>query len=112
MDKSRDQTYCKHILELIAEIETFVQGMTLEQFEADLKTQRAVTRDLEVIGEASKRLSEEFQDEHGQIPWRRIGGMRDFLIHDYMKVDMKEVWKSATEDIKQLKNILNENLSI
>ncbi|MEK7161449.1 MAG: DUF86 domain-containing protein [Patescibacteria group bacterium] len=106
MDKSRDLTYCKHILELIAEIETFVLGMTFQQFEADLKTQRAVTRDLEVIGEASKRLSEEFQDRHGKIPWRRIGGMRDFLIHDYMKVDVKEVWKAATEDIEELKQEL------
>jgi uncharacterized protein with HEPN domain len=106
MDKSKDQTYCKHILELITEIETFVQGMTFEKFEADLKTQRAVTRDLEIIGEASKRLSEEFQDVHGQIPWRRIGGMRDFLIHDYMKIDMKEVWKAATEDIQELKQAL------
>lgn len=106
MDKSRDQTYCKHILELIAEIESFIKDMTFEQFEDDLKTQRAVTRDLEIIGEASKRLSEEFQDEHGQIPWRRIGGMRDFLIHDYMKVEIKEVWKAATEDIQELKQKL------
>jgi len=106
MDKSNDKTYCKHILELIAEIETFVQGMAFEQFEADLKTQRAVTRDLEIIGEASKRLSEEFQEEHSQIPWRKIGGMRDFLIHDYMKVDMKEVWKAATEDIQELKQAI------
>lgn len=106
MDKSTDRIYCKHILELIAEIETFIQGMTFEQFEGDLKTMRAVTRDLEIIGEASKRLSQEFQDEHGQIPWRRIGGMRDFLIHDYMKVEMKEVWKAATEDILELKQAL------
>ena len=106
MDKSRDRIYCKHILDLIFEIEGFILDMTFEQFQNDLKTQRAVTRNLEIIGEASKRLSVEFQDEHGQIPWRRIGGMRDFLIHDYMKVDMKEVWKAATEDIKELKQAL------
>ncbi len=80
--------------------------MSFEQFEQDLKTQRAVTRDLEIIGEASKRLSDEFQDEHGKIPWRRVGGMRDFLIHDYMKVDIKEIWKAATEDIQELKKDL------
>ncbi len=108
MDKARDLTYSKHILELIAEIEAFVQGMTFEEFETDIKTQRAVTRDLEVIGEASKRLSQEFQEKYHQIPWRRIGGMRDFLIHDYMKVEMKEVWKAATEDIKELKRILEQ----
>lgn len=58
MDESRDQTYRKHILELIVELEAFTQGMTFEQFEFGVKTQRAVTRNLEVIGEASKRFSE------------------------------------------------------
>ncbi len=69
----------------------------------DLKTQLAVTRELEIIGEASKRFSPEFKDLHGSIPWRRIAGMRDFLIHDYMQVDLKEVWKAATEGIPELK---------
>ncbi len=72
MEEQRDQTYRKHILTAIEEIESFVQGMTFEHFESDIKTQRAVTRDLEIIGEAAKRLSEKFKDKHDTIPWRFI----------------------------------------
>ena len=108
MDKSKDLNYCKHILEAISGIETFLQGMDSEKFSSDIKTQMAITRELEIIGEAAKRLSEEFKDEYGFIPWRKISGMRDFLIHDYMKVDFKEIWKAATEDIQELKIALEK----
>ncbi len=103
---SRDLTYCKQIIDAIDEIENFIQGMTFEQFEQDIKTQRAVTRDLEIIGEVSKRFSKEFQEKHRTVPWRKIGSMRDFLIHDYMMIDVKEVWKAAAEDIRELKRDL------
>jgi uncharacterized protein with HEPN domain len=96
------------MLEAISEIGAFIQGMVFEQFEKDLKTQMAVTRELEIIGEAAKRLSEEFKDRHGHIPWTRIAGMRDFLIHDYMRVDMREVWKAAKEDIIELRQVLEQ----
>lgn len=89
-----------------SDIESFTRGMEFAAFRADIKTQLAVTRELEIIGEAAKRLSEEFKDKHGDIPWRKIAGMRDFLIHDYMDVDMKEVWKAATEDIAELKQAI------
>jgi len=103
MDKARDRIYSKHILEAIQGIETFTAGMAFSDFEKDIKTQLAVTRELEIIGEAAKRLSEEFKEKQRQIPRRKVAGMRDFLIHEYMKVDVKEVWKAATEDIKELK---------
>lgn len=109
MENQRDQTYCKHILEAIAEIETFVQAMTFEKFSNDIKTQRAVTRDLEIIGEAAKRLSEGFKDKHATTPWRFISGMRDFLIHDYAKIEMQEVWKAAIQDVQELKKALENN---
>lgn len=80
--------------------------MTFERFEDDIKTQLAVTREFEIIGEAAKRLSINFKERHSNIPWRRIAGMRDFLIHDYADVDLKEVWNAATKDIKELKEIL------
>lgn len=106
MDKASDKIYCKHILDAINGIETFIEGMSYDQFNNDLKTQMAVTRELEIIGEATKRLSEMFKDNLGHIPWRKIAGMRDFLIHDYDEVNMKEVWKAVTEDIKTLKEAL------
>ena len=106
MDMDRDQIYSKHILKAIEGINEFLNGMTFDIFAKDLKTQLAVTRELEIIGEATKRLSEEFKAQRGHIPWKKIAGMRDFLIHDYMNVDLGEVWKTAIEDIEELKSVL------
>ena len=61
-------------------------------FENDLKTQSAVIRQLEIVGEATKRLSEAFREQHTGIPWRQMAGMRDILIHAYDHVDANEVW--------------------
>ena len=106
MAKSKDQIYCEHILEAIAGIESFVKDFSFEQFSRDLKPQLAVARELEIIGEAAKRFSEKFKDDRSQIPWRKVTGMRDFLSHDYMAVDLKEVWHVATEDVEELKRAL------
>lgn len=64
--------------------------------------QSAVARQLEIIGEATKRLSEEFRGAHPEVPWRHMAGMRDVLIHAYDHVDMDEVWVAATESLPKL----------
>ena len=104
MDKANDQIYSSHILKAIDGIEAFTHDISFKDFDRDHKTQLAVTRELEIIGEATKRLSEEFKSKRGHIPWRKIASMRDFLIHDYMEIDVKEVWKAATEDLRKLKD--------
>ncbi len=80
----------------------FVQDMSKPQFYTDLKTQSAVLHQLLIIGEAVKRLSEDFRQQHSNIPWRLIAGMRDKLIHGYDSVDLDEVWKTALQDIPDL----------
>jgi uncharacterized protein with HEPN domain len=65
--------------------------------------QDAVIRQLEIIGEATKRLSENLRAAHPDIPWRRIAGMRDVLIHDYLGVDLNAVWEATQKDIPGLK---------
>jgi uncharacterized protein with HEPN domain len=80
----------------------FKQGMDKAAFLDDLKTQSSVLHQLMVMGEAAKRLSDDFRDQHAEIPWRLIAGMRDNLIHGYDIVDLEEVWKTADCDVPQL----------
>ena len=111
MVRAKDEIYCKHILEAIRGIEDFIGGMSYAEFSHDLKTVLAVSRELEIIGEASKRLSDTLKSQLGSIPWREIAGMRDVLIHDYLSVDVREVWKAATDDVPVLKTALELKLS-
>ncbi len=104
----RNEAYLKHILDAIEKIENYIGGMSLEEFLKDSLKQDGVIRELEIIGEAAKKLSQDFKDKTSNIPWRKIMGMRDKLIHDYFDVDKEAVWKTATEDIIFLKKELQE----
>jgi uncharacterized protein with HEPN domain len=73
-----------------------------ESFLTDLKTQAAVLHELLVLGEAVKRLSAGFRDEHADVPWKSIAGMRDRLLHGYDDVDLELVWKTVDEDLPAL----------
>ena len=75
----------------------------MERFMAESQWQDATIRQLEVIGEATKQLTEELRSKHSQTPWRRIAGMRDVLIHDYMGVDLNAVWGVTQKDLPKLK---------
>jgi uncharacterized protein with HEPN domain len=77
----------------------FIAGMDKAAFFADAKTQSAVLHQLTVLGEAVKRLSRPFRDQHPILPWPPITGMRDHLIHGYDAVDLDEVWNTATSNV-------------
>lgn len=95
------RVYLAQILERAARIERFIRDGEAAFFE-DQKTQDAVIRNFEVIGEAVKRISEEYRAEHPQIPWRLMAGFRDVLIHGYEGIDLRRVWDAATRDLPQV----------
>ena len=99
---SRDDTSILDILRAAHLILEFTDSMSREAFTSDLKTQSAVLHQLLVIGEAVKRLSFEYRAGHPDLPWKRMAGMRDNLIHAYDGIDMKEVWTTITRDIPDL----------
>jgi len=88
MSKRRDQDFLGDIREAIQRIAAYTEDMTYEQFMKDSKTQDAVIRNLEVIGEATKNLSDRLRKAHPQIPWRDLAGMRDKMIHHYFTHDL------------------------
>ena len=104
--------YLNDILDSIINIRTFLEDMDFPAFEADLKTQYAVIRALEIIGEVAKKIPKEIKENYPYIPWRFMSGMRDKLIHDYFGVDTQVVWNTATEDIlileKEIKNLIDD----
>jgi uncharacterized protein with HEPN domain len=98
----RDPSHLTDILQAAKQIQNFLQGVDKEKFDGSALIQSAVIRQIEIIGEASKRLSESFRTANPQIPWRQIAGMRDLLIHAYDHVDIDEVWNAAHSDIPSL----------
>lgn len=103
-----DTIYLNDIIEAISKIENFIAGMSLEEFRGDVKTQDAVIRNIEIIGEAVKRLSDDFKRQYPDIPWQPAGDMRNFLIHDYPDVIPDVVWKTATDDLPAFKKQIME----
>lgn len=98
---NRDRLYLSHILDSILKIITYTsQGR--EAFMADPKTQDAVIRNFEIIGEAAKRLSAQAKAQRPEVPWRDVSGFRDILIHDYEGVDCLEVWNIIENHLPQL----------
>lgn len=100
----RDESvYLQHILDAIARIEMYLDEIDEEAFYQRPLVQDGVVRQIQIIGEAVKRLSDDLRDRYPHIPWQDIAGMRDKVVHDYFGVDLEEVWLTAKNDIPLLK---------
>jgi uncharacterized protein with HEPN domain len=97
-----DRVYFWHIRDCIDRILSYTSGGHAA-FLADTKTQDAVIRNLEIIGEAVKNISADLKTVYPEIPWQRIAGMRDRMIHEYFGVNIQIVWERVEQDIPQLK---------
>lgn len=112
MSDRTDREFLSDIVEAIGRIQAYVAGMTCGAFLEDIKTQDAVVRNLEIIGEAAKNLSEDVRQRYSTIPWRSMAAVRDRLIHHYFGVNLEVVWEIAAVELEavaeQVEQILNE----
>ncbi|MEC4816715.1 MAG: DUF86 domain-containing protein [Scytonema sp. PMC 1069.18] len=97
-----DRVFIQDILERIERIEAYTKGGK-EEFFQSLLIQDGVIRSFEVIGEAVKLLSIELRQNYPEVPWRRIAGFRDVLIHNYMGIDLNELWNVVERNLPNLK---------
>jgi len=102
--------YLNDILENIKDITIFTEGIDYDDLKSDKKTQYAVIRCLEVIGEAAKKIPDKSRTKYPVIPWQEISGMRDKLIHDYFGIDLETVWDTIQEDLLPLKKAVESLL--
>jgi len=101
-----DTIYLEHILEAIDKIEIAIQDTPNKDDFLDhenWQTQEVVFRQIEIIGEAVKRLSSDFREKYSTTPWRQIAGMRDHLIHEYFSINYERVWETIQKDIPKFK---------
>lgn len=101
-----DELYRDHIKEAIEQIREYISGLTFFAFAESLIVQDAVIRQFEIIGEASKHLSNEFKEKHKEIPWKQVASMRDRLVHEYFTVDVELVWETIGKDLPALLSVV------
>jgi uncharacterized protein with HEPN domain len=102
MSKRRDSDYLNDIREGIHRILTYTAELTYQQFMGDIKTQDAVVRNLEIIGEATKKLSIRISKSYPKVPWKDMMGMRDKMIHHYFGINYEIVWTISKEELAGL----------
>jgi uncharacterized protein with HEPN domain len=98
----RDDAYLLDILIAARKVLRYVEDVSWDLFRQDDRTQDAVLRNLQIIGEAARRISEEFQRDHAEIPLGRDPGMRNRLVHEYSRINLDKIWETVRDDIPVL----------
>lgn len=106
--RSEDKIRITHMIDACEEILSFLEGKKRADIETDRILVLAVIKDIEIIGEAANKISEELADSYPDIPWMEIIGMRNRLIHSYFDINLEMVWSTASHDIPNLLSLLKK----
>lgn len=101
--KRDDTVYLRHILDAIDLIEEYTKEMTENEFQSNSMAHDAVVRQIEIIGEAARNISNEFREKHSKLPWGKMTGIRNKIIHEYFNVNYAIVWDTVKDDLPLLK---------
>lgn len=110
-EHSRDRGRLEDILKYAQNVEQIVDGISFEQFVADIRIYYSVMKNIEVIGEAANMLTRHFREAYNDLPWRLIVSMRNVLVHGYAQVSDADLWQTATHDIQPLRAKVQQYLS-
>ena len=110
-EHSRDKGRLEDIRQYALNVETILKGVTFEEFVKDIKIYYSVMKNVEVIGEAANMLTRDFKEKHTELPWRLIVKMRNVLVHGYAQVSDTDLWQTATNDIRPLREQVEKYLS-
>ncbi len=100
--KKDDRVYLRHILDAIHRVQEYLAGVSYDQFSQNHLLQDGVVRQLEIIGEAARNLSSSFESAHPELPWNKMIGIRNRLIHAYFEVNLRIVWDTVQGDLPSL----------
>lgn len=102
--------YLADILDAMEKVGRFTQGITFEEFSADDRTNFAVVRALEIIGEATKNIPTQIREKYPEVPWKHMAATRDKIIHEYIGVDLAIVWKTVKEEVPAVRPVIEKVL--
>ena len=110
-EHKRDKGRLEDIRQYALNVETIIQGITFDEFVKDIRIYYSVMKNVEVIGEAANMLTRDFKEKHPELPWRLIVKMRNVLVHGYAQVSDTDLWHTASNDIKPLREQVERYLA-
>lgn len=102
-DSLGDKARIAHIMEALLEIESYLHGIDIKEFETNSMRRLATIKQLEIIGEAVSRLSPELTEQFSDVEWRKIKGLRNILVHEYFGIDTLLIWQIVQHDLPLFK---------